>query len=639
MEHRSRRQAFKNKLLGRSDKAEKTARAVTHQSQEETQNRPANVDPTRGIITRHPAQNVELATTLPLAASNADSKYHTELSGLGLRSKTRSSTDVSGPRISKDPNVTRNSLWKEAYEIVSMEHPKLIANYESIVIGKSVTTGEDFLNEMESVVELQKHRMENRQWTFEWFGRPQRVRDTLNTVLTLVQESSALVSIGMTLAPVYVALPWSAVCALIPVSRFLNIAKRRKGVHLTREKFLMNDTVEYQSAMDGLRHVTCLLSSYRIAETTFLNHEKTAFKFREAVLPLYAKILEYEAAVAQYFGRSTLARWGRALTGKHTWSDLLTELKRLDGNCRSATDFLSDVLVQEGFASLTAIMNQQSAFIDDIVRRIPRLQNSATQVMEWASAITHHNDHRNARKALGADYFASAKWLTRSPEYLSWQSANSGVFHLVGTVGTGKTSAVSIVIDDLMKSGAGPIAYFYCSNNKSVSNARGTAHNETVNIFRSLIAQLALFGDGMALAEPLRREFEKSERKVPGGFDAELDNCIDLLQDIITTHSTDQMTIVLDALDECEYEEEILSSLATLQASQPHLRIFLSSREGIDVEEHLGNVSCVNITTQNADDINTYIVTEIAKRRQKKGLTDHQALRLLKGLTDRAEGM
>lgn len=61
--------------------------------------------------------------------------------------------------------------------------------------------------------------MLNKQWTWSLFGSNTRIRDTVDAIIRLVMDSSAFISVGMTLSPPYVSLPWSAISALIPVSQ------------------------------------------------------------------------------------------------------------------------------------------------------------------------------------------------------------------------------------------------------------------------------------------------------------------------------------------------------------------------------------------------------------------------------------
>jgi hypothetical protein len=122
----------------------------------------------------------------------------------------------------------RSKLWKRAYQELKKKKPKLVQNYEIVIADTetnpssvNVPVGDSLDDEevrLSKIANIQKERMENRQWTWAWLGSDGKIRDTVNTILKVVTDSSALVSTGMAMAPPHVSLAWSAVCALLPVS-------------------------------------------------------------------------------------------------------------------------------------------------------------------------------------------------------------------------------------------------------------------------------------------------------------------------------------------------------------------------------------------------------------------------------------
>ena len=133
----------------------------------------------------------------------------------------------------------RTTIWETAYKQLQSEEPELVSCYEIVLEGvSSRPPGSDessadapftepqgdqrspppkqlTLNE---VSQIQLERLKNRQWTWALFGSKTTLRDTIDSIFKLLVDSSALISIGMSFAPPYVSLPWSAISALIPVS-------------------------------------------------------------------------------------------------------------------------------------------------------------------------------------------------------------------------------------------------------------------------------------------------------------------------------------------------------------------------------------------------------------------------------------
>ncbi len=129
--------------------------------------------------------------------------------------------------------LVRDALWKKAYVQFQKDKPDLVAAYEKLIADQNDLGDQPLLTvqNVSIVVSNQRTKMESRQRTYSWFGRTKRVRDTVESILRVVQQSAGLISTRMTMAPIYVSLPWSFVAILIP--------------------FVMNDSKELHAALDG----------------------------------------------------------------------------------------------------------------------------------------------------------------------------------------------------------------------------------------------------------------------------------------------------------------------------------------------------------------------------------------------------
>lgn len=123
--------------------------------------------------------------------------------------------------------------------------------------------------------------MESKQWSYSWFGKPRKVRDTAESILTVMNRVSGIVSIGMSSAPPFVSLPWSMAISIVSL--------------------VMSDFDSVNSAVDGLKEVTGLLANHSYAEREYLLNSATKQNYENIVLPLYASIFAYQAQIAQYF--------------------------------------------------------------------------------------------------------------------------------------------------------------------------------------------------------------------------------------------------------------------------------------------------------------------------------------------------
>ena len=109
-------------------------------------------------------------------------------------------------------------LWRLAYERLDRD---LKRRYEAILkaeLGVEIQTNLD--DQAVLLVQQRNQRVTNRQWTFNFRGRPRKVRDQADKILDIVQKISSIVSVGMNFAPVFVSLPWTAITSLLPVSYY-----------------------------------------------------------------------------------------------------------------------------------------------------------------------------------------------------------------------------------------------------------------------------------------------------------------------------------------------------------------------------------------------------------------------------------
>lgn len=120
---------------------------------------------------------------------------------------------------STSADVEAAGLWKEAYTTLAEDDPDLIRDLETIIKEDAgLGSDSDIKREMQTVVTQQKTKMESKQWSFNLLGiKEVKVRETVDSVLSLIDRSQSLISAGMTFAPVYISIPWTAVSSLIPV--------------------------------------------------------------------------------------------------------------------------------------------------------------------------------------------------------------------------------------------------------------------------------------------------------------------------------------------------------------------------------------------------------------------------------------
>jgi len=162
-------------------------------------------------------------------------------------------------------------------------------------------------------------------------------------------------------------------------------------------------------------------------------------------------------------------------------------------------------------------------------------------------------------------------------------------------------------------------------------------------IVRTLVKALSV--SGHPAFEAFSENYRNSETQRAGGCQLQLQSCISLLSKSLDDNPSKSVVFVIDAIDECAHPAALLSALNEIRGSKVqarNIRIFISSRDGPDVELHFPDMVEVDIAANNGDDIRSYLGTEIPYRRKRDRdsiMTDSQALELQKVLLEYANGM
>ncbi|KAJ4391151.1 hypothetical protein N0V93_004767 [Gnomoniopsis smithogilvyi] len=381
----------------------------------------------------------------------------------------------------------------------------------------------------------------------------------------------------------------------------------------------MNEFKEHKGCVSGLETVTRLTFSYQMAEQTFLGPSDTRELYKKATINLYKKVLEYQALAIRYFGRSTLKRMGINVGTAFTqWADMPSILSELDKETRRSLNFLGQ---QKCISTLLAIddtLIRLENELRDFIQSARAKGDDVAEITRWATSIMVELDHRDVRKELGELHYSSGRWFLEHSSLQAWKQWKDGYqcLWLKGGVGAGKSSLASMLIEDLVQSPAGLIAFFYCSKkndeHKGSEGASKIARSNHENALKSIVAQIAVSKDGKEVYSGLQTLFNLDQgRKGPhAGFGLSLVDCLEMLNNIFTECHKDHFTIIIDALDECVDYDSFLGALAEAASSNRNVRFFFSSRLEVKVQDYFPEAKPVDLRLQNTKDIEEFMEIE-----------------------------
>ena len=413
--------------------------------------------------------------------------------------------------------------------------------------------------------------------------------------------------------PGHAALPWAGVRFILQIA--------------------VGDIVKFGFVVEGAESMARMIARYAVFEQIYLRSTSKASRGLEnALVQLYSTILMYQSKAKHFFDENTAKR---IIRSAFVTEDELGRLaKKMDGeelivdrcaatlnaeNQASTNDSLEALSISqdENYAKLKDLLQK----IDEPVHRISSQLNEIEdnldkskryEILRWLSAQPHHEHHEQIRKKALA---STGRWLVEDSTYAEWhKGSTSSLLWLHGKVGAGKSTLVSIVVEDAMRrSEAGrcpPPVFFYCSR-----DAAEPQRSDAAAIFSSIVRQLSCAKPGLPLLPPVVETYEKKGQ----GFNSrglQIDDSCDVIKKLIEYYP--MTTIIIDALDECNAEEreKLLDAVEGLlkDSSLGLLKVFLSSRDDQDIACTLRDYPNVDlVASRNSADIEAFVREETNK--------------------------
>ncbi len=402
----------------------------------------------------------------------------------------------------------------------------------------------------------------------------------------------------------------------------------------------MNDSKQNNGALDAVEDINQLLGQYAAIEGVYLTRDNATLEneFQEALTELYATILKLQATAACHFAKKTIVRVVRSTLLLDDWTNLLQHVKTKDESCKRLIGLLDSSDQRSGHITLREALSQQASQLQIILGGLQSNQQDDNKALRWFCDIPYRSDHDQVLLTLGTQYKHSGQWLL--PRVDQWlQSHEPSVLWLCGTVGTGKSCAVAMVVQHLTPSivveSDQHVVYFYISQKQN-------RRTEPIDVLRCLVTQMATSSRSPSVAEPIKAMFnERGRDRVSGGGEPTIGECIELMADL--SASWPRNTVIIDALDECTAPSEVLDALQDLCAkSTSSVKIFLSSRMNVEIPFHFPDCERIQIDEgRNSGDIESYVQGEVwgQKRRLLDARRPDLEERLVQILTTRAQGM
>ncbi|KAJ4186933.1 hypothetical protein NW759_016926 [Fusarium solani] len=455
------------------------------------------------------------------------------------------------------------------------------------------------LDELLAVTEQARKRLADKSWSFKRKnGEVVFVRDVLAKAAKWVNHFKAVGDIAVQYDPVHAALPWAGVRFL------LNVAVGDLNTYTS----LLERTVDIAETICRNALVESLLND---------SQSQTAKEVNHALVKLYASILAYLAKAKSYYEQNSLKRVVKH--GVLASSDLESVTIYIDKMlCLHHEDQLeSHAELKRMLKDFDAPINRWDKALHAITGQLHGERGNV--ILRWISDEPYEKHHIQTKNEV---LKGTGKWLLHDPTFIRWKNESaSSILWLYGIPGSGKSKLTSIVVEDALeafrRNQAPAPAYFYCSRNPAEPG-----RSDPSRIAASIARQLSTPQTGGPLLEAAIEVYKKREEKAFASGPLRLDESKELILKLLERYEDATMTIVIDALDECNSATrgDLLDTLEDLLKTSPCLlKIFVSSRTDQDIVYKLDNYPNLHLSSDcNSVDIDLFVRSE-TKRLIDKG--------------------
>ncbi|KAI9783442.1 MAG: hypothetical protein M1816_001366 [Peltula sp. TS41687] len=510
-------------------------------------------------------------------------------------------------------------LWAEALRDLSNTEREAM---ERALVGlqKRQESTIDILQQISAMVEQKQEQCVEKRWKFNFNGQVVILRDVAGKVIMWINKFKDIGDFVMAFDQVHLALPWAGVKTLLSVwtSTDVDVGDEQMGSLLMRVEIttrLINRCKIYEAYLHAV----------------LVNPAST--NLRSSLVKLYTAILRFLAKANQLLDKNTGRRAVYAFLRPNIVADFVKQCSELgeevDTDARNCwQEYNVAILEQLGTAG-----HQLQRYLEDLHQPVIRIDSKVanlwdishrseqSDILRWISSIPFEENHITACKGRTAD---TGDWLLKRSEYIEWRSSSaSTILWLHGIPGAGKTKLASRAVDDLRDTferyrNDEAVAFFYCDRNQS-------EHRDPVSV--TLLVQLYK---------------QKQQSGFPQGeLGAEESETI--LLPLVNVYP--QVTIVLDALDECARDTRIwlikLFDTLVKKSANP-VKILISSRPDEDIKDRFKEGSNLEISArENQDDIAKFVVDAIdnSPSHWRKRISMDLRRDIIETLVDKSQGM
>ncbi|KIJ07625.1 hypothetical protein PAXINDRAFT_19198 [Paxillus involutus ATCC 200175] len=202
---------------------------------------------------------------------------------------------------------------------------------------------------------------------------------------------------------------------------------------------------------------------------------------------------------------------------------------------------------------------------EDAKRREAR--EISNQIRKWLKA---HNTSVNHKSARDTYVEGMGSWFARNEQFRKWLGEPGTAMWISGRPGFGKTVLFSTSVEDTCRHASARGSTCYCAYFYFDARESGGVLRKFETLIRSVLHQLCF--TRADIPDPMKRLYGVDREEHPEPTLAQLKTT---LGEVV--QGFDEVYIMIDALDECDSQEELLDWMESLQSATPGLHLLTTS--------------------------------------------------------------
>ena len=546
----------------------------------------------------------------------------------------------------------RSALWAQAYQSLTDDDPRLVAALDHLLTQGSQfhdslspstqssygdATNPRALPNMEEqmsvLIQSRLKIMDDRKWQLRMGEHSVQIRQQIERIIKIVTVAKDFISSAASMDPVHAGLPWAGICVLLPL--------------------LTNDSKQRSSAMDGLEYIAKLVRRCTEIERLYLRNDTFRLEedLRKSLTAMYRLVLEYQARAACQFSRNTAHQAIRNIVTADGWDCILTSIKDHETSCEILLRIIDAEDSKSRADTLKGLIREQSRRVTELLETHWQQDETSSKTLSGdvrrgveyqatEEASSCHESLRVSEYEFNKDKNparipGTCEWFLQHSRYRKWLGTTTSAWLWVtADPGCGKSVLSRHLVDSYMTRATASdeehiICYFFfkddADSNRSATNALASILHQVFVQDSSLLRHaLPLYrANGTRLGqifEPLWKIFHS----------------------VVTESSNRKITILLDALDECEEMTRnlLVPKFAELSSNPKRclLKLLVTSRPSTAIGDEIwhGNIdpTSIQLTGENEPEMEAIRVEIDLVVREK--IKQFHGLRLFRGINDSA---